>query len=66
MDTILALFDDAQAIDPADRDPAELTSFDLGYLRSVYFWSPERSVPAVGRLLGVRRRVENAKNPAEP
>jgi hypothetical protein len=66
MNTILALFDDAGAIDPADRDPAELTSFDIGYLQSVYFWKPERSVPAVGRLLGVRRRAENAKSSAEP
>lgn len=57
MATILALFDDADMVDPGNREPAELTSFDVGYLRSVYFWKPERSVPAVGRLLGVRRRA---------
>ena len=60
MPTILALFDDEDIVDPVDRGPGELTSFDLGYLRSVYFWRPDRSVPAVGRLLGVRRRAEAA------
>jgi hypothetical protein len=57
MTTILALFNDGDIVDPVDRQPAELTSFDRGYLRSVYFWRPDRSVPAVGRLLGVRRRA---------
>jgi len=60
MTTILALFNDRDIVDPVDRQPAELTSFDLGYLRSVYFWRPDRSVPAVGRLLGVRRRAGDA------
>ena len=63
MATILALFED-QDRDAADRDPAELTSFDIGYLRSVYFWRPDRSVPAVGRLLSVRRRAERAQEEA--
>ncbi|HEY6815607.1 MAG TPA: hypothetical protein VI168_08725 [Croceibacterium sp.] len=60
MTTILALFDDADALSPDERGPAELTSFDIGYLRSVYFWKPEYSVPAVGRLLSVRRRAGDA------
>lgn len=60
MTTILALFDGRDIVDPVDRQPAELTSFDRGYLRSVYFWRPDRSVPAVGRLLGVRRRAGDA------
>ncbi len=60
MTTILALFDDQDVVDPVDREPAELTSFDRGYLQSVYFWRPDRSVPAVGRLLGVRRRAGEA------
>ena len=64
MATILALFDGQSDLEPAEREPAELTSFDLGYLRSVYFWRPERSVPAVGRLLGVRRRAGNAMEQA--
>lgn len=64
MDTILALFEDAEGLDPVDREPAELTSFDIGYLRSVYFWKPERSVPAVGRLLGVGRRSGEAMDEA--
>ena len=66
MSTILALFDDHGAAGPADREPAELTSFDLGYLRSVYFWRADRSVPAVGRLLGARRRAGNAADDAGP
>ena len=60
MATILALFDEQSDLEPAEREPAELTSFDVGYLRSVYFWRPERSVTSVGRLLGVRRRAGNA------
>jgi hypothetical protein len=60
MATILALFDEDSGLAPEEREPDELTSFDIGYLRSVYFWRPERSVPAVGRLLGVRRRAGNA------
>lgn len=64
MSTILALFDDQNTVDPGDREPGQLTSFDLGYLRSVYFWKPENSVPAVGRLLGVRRRAGEAMEQA--
>lgn len=60
MSTILALFDEESELAPVDREPAELTSFDLGYLRSVYFWRPNKPVPAVGRLLGVRRRAGDA------
>ena len=55
MATILALFEHEE-----DRGPAELTSFDLGYLRSVYFWDADAPVPAVGRLLSVRRRARTA------
>ena len=66
MATILALFDEEGGLEPTDREPAELTSFDIGYLRSVYFWRPDRSVPAVGRLLGVRRRSEAADESPEP
>jgi len=64
MATILALFDEADLLSPDERGPAELTSFDLGYLRSVYFWKPEYSVPAVGRLLSVRRRAGDAMEEA--
>jgi hypothetical protein len=60
MTTILALFDEESGLAPEEREPGELTSFDIGYLRSVYFWRPERSVPAVGRLLGVSRRAGDA------
>jgi len=60
MTTILALFDEESGLSPEEREPGELTSFDIGYLRSVYFWRPDRSVPAVGRLLGVRRRTGDA------
>ena len=60
MATILALFDDTGIGDPAHRGPDELTSFDLDYLRSVYFSRPESSVAAAGRLLGVRRRASAA------
>jgi hypothetical protein len=60
MSTILALFDEEDMVAAADREPAELTSFDLGYLRSVYFWRPNKPVPAVGRLLTVRRRAGDA------
>ncbi len=59
MNTILALFEDG------GDGVAELTPFDIGYLRSVYFWKPERSVPAAGRLLSVRRRAEAARHDAE-
>lgn len=53
MDTILALFADDS------RLPTELTSFDIGYLRSLYWWRPD--VPAVDKLLGVRKRAAKAR-----
>ncbi|MBT2135495.1 hypothetical protein KK137_14250 [Croceibacterium sp. LX-88] len=56
MATILALFEE-----DSGGEPAELTSFDMGYLRSVYFWRPDRPVPGVGRLQGVRRREAKAR-----
>jgi hypothetical protein len=52
METILALFAN-------DGDsPAGLTSFDLGYLGSLYFDRPNGR--AVSRLLGVRQRAEQS------
>lgn len=48
--TIAGLFVDGA------RDPQELTSFDAGYLRSLYNDIANR--PAVSTLLGVRRRAE--------
>lgn len=58
METILALFEEEDA-------PPELTSFDVGYLRSLYFWRPD--LPAVTKFLGVRRRAEEAgKEPSDP
>ncbi|KRA80423.1 hypothetical protein [Altererythrobacter sp. Root672] len=56
MATILALFEE----DVGDG-PAELTPFDIGYLRSVYFWRPDMPVPGVGRLQGVRGRERRAR-----
>jgi hypothetical protein len=47
LSTILALFADS-------APPPELTPFDLGYLRSLYFDRPDAR--AVSKLLGVRRR----------
>jgi hypothetical protein len=49
MQTILSLFADGE-----DR-PAELTSFDLGYLQGLYFGPPNDR--AVTKLLRVRRRA---------
>lgn len=56
METILALFADAA------RRPAGLTCFDIGYLRSLYFWRPD--VPAISKFLGIRRRVALAEGDA--
>lgn len=50
MATILSLFDAGSA------DPAELTSFDVGYLRSLYWDRPNAS--AAHKLLDVKRWVE--------
>jgi hypothetical protein len=49
MPTILALF----AKDASH--PEELTSFDIGYLRSLYWWKP--NLTATTKLLGVRQRA---------
>lgn len=56
MATILALF--------ADRDhrAAELTDFDVGYLRSLYWYRPDEA--AVSKLLRVRRWAEKARREA--
>jgi hypothetical protein len=59
MATILALFADDT------REPNELTDFDVGYLRSLYWWKPNLS--AASKLLGVRSRArEEAGRPAAP
>jgi hypothetical protein len=49
MPTILALFTEGAS------HPDELTSFDIGYLRSLYWWKP--NLTATTKLLGVRRRA---------
>jgi hypothetical protein len=49
MATILALFE-------GDRpNPPELTSFDVGYLESLYRWRPDQR--AITRFLGIPRRA---------
>ena len=52
MATILALFASK------DHAPGELTSFDIGYLRSVYRDAPNRS--AASRFIAVRKRAGEA------
>lgn len=54
METILSVF--AQE----GHSPDELTSFDRGYLRSVYL--SRADLPAVNRLLSVRQEALKAKN----
>jgi hypothetical protein len=49
MATILAMFEDGTD---------ELTSFDISYLRSLYYWKPNLS--AASRFVGVGRRAEEA------
>jgi hypothetical protein len=56
MPTILALFE------PSGRDTPELTSFDIGYLRSLYWEQPNE--PAVSKLLRVRREAAKAQEQA--
>lgn len=58
LETILALFE-------GDRSsPAELTSFDVGYLESLYDGRPD--LRAMSRFLGVKRRADDtAENEAE-
>lgn len=53
LSTILGLFADDS------RSPEELTSFDIGYLKSLYWW--KANVPAVDKLLGVRKRAREAR-----
>lgn len=55
MPTILALFTEGASI------PEELTHFDIGYLRSLYWWVP--NVPAASKLRGVRRRALREEDP---
>jgi len=50
MTTILAMFDDGTA---------ELTPFDIGYLRSLYF--SQANVSAANRFVHIRGQVENAR-----
>lgn len=52
MSTILSLFDNG------DGSPDALTSFDVGYLQSLYWWRPNSS--AADRLLGVSKRAQKA------
>jgi hypothetical protein len=52
MSTILSLFDDGGG------GPEALTSFDIGYLRSLYWWKPNST--ATDKLLGVRKRAAQA------
>jgi len=56
--TILSLFDEGAA------PPDELTAFDLGYLRSLYWWVPNAS--AANKLVGVQRWMKRgAKDTAQ-
>ena len=56
MATILSLFGDAAG------SPDELTSFDIGYLRSLYSWQANAS--AAHKLLDVQRWAGKAQKPA--
>ena len=57
--TILAMFHQEGG------GPDQLSAFDIGYLRSLYYWDP--NVSAATRLLGVRRRAEETREEsAEP
>jgi len=58
MPTILALFSED------GPPPDELTSFDVGYLRSLYWWVP--NTRASGTLLRVRDRARSAAEEARP
>jgi hypothetical protein len=59
LETILGLF----APDSGWK-PDQLTSFDVGYLKSLYWW--EANVPAVDKLLGVRKRAKKAREGEPP
>jgi hypothetical protein len=52
MDTILALFEGNRS------GPPELTSFDVGYLESLYHFRPDQR--AITRFLSIKRRAEQA------
>ena len=56
MATILNLFAGGR-----DKGPAELTRFDLAYLRSLYREGASR--PAVSKLLAVRREADRRRHP---
>jgi hypothetical protein len=58
MATILSLFDNGGG------SPDALTSFDLGYLQSLYWWRPNSS--AADRLLGVQKRAARAEAAGKP
>jgi hypothetical protein len=57
MATILSLFD------PHDGNPAELTDFASGYLRSLY-WSPANA-SAAKKLVDVQRLAQKASRKAQ-
>lgn len=56
MATILSLFDNDGG------GPDQLTSFDVGYLQSLYWWKANNS--AVDKLLGVKKRAAKAAKDA--
>ncbi len=56
---------DPRPVRPDDsRSPDELTSFDIGYLKSLYWW--EANVPAVDKLLGVQQAGDERRARASP
>jgi hypothetical protein len=58
METILSLFE------PTGSNSGELTDFDLGYLRSLYWSAPNAS--AAAKFAGVGRRAARAAKEAAP
>jgi hypothetical protein len=58
MTTILSLFDNGGG------GPDALTSFDVGYLQSLYWWRPNSS--AADRLLGVQKRAARVDAAGKP
>jgi hypothetical protein len=57
MATILSLFDNGGG------SPDELTDFDVGYLRSLYWWQPNAS--AASKLADVQRWARKAQKPTQ-